>query len=649
MVQRTSFVSWRWLLVLASIVALSPAAFSGPTQGTDDSRIARAVAALVQRDHVSHHPLDREISERCLTTFLKELDGKKVFFYQSDVDGFMLQKDTLCEAIRRGDMKFAYQVFQTLLQRIDERVRMVDQILAGPLDFSNDDQVLKDGKLAHYARTPEEAYERWRQQIKLDLLVLKTSDKAERKEGKEARDKLTRRYHSLAKRLGQTSGDELLELYLNAFTTSFDPHTDYMSPDTLRDFNIAMGLNLEGIGASLMSDDGYTVVKKIIPGGALDKMNNDLTKADKKAGINLDDKIVGVGEGDAGPMVDVVDMKIRDVVKLIRGKPGTFVRLEVIPGNGRPRQVYKLAREKIELKDSEAQGKVFDVGRRADGAPYRVGIINLPSFYRDMAGERSRLANFRSTTRDVRMILDDFGRRGVDAVVVDLRDNGGGSLTEAISLTGLFIKDGPVVQVKDSNGVVKPLYDPDSDIVWSGPLVVMISKFSASASEIFAGAIQDYGRGLIVGDHSTHGKGTVQELKDVGHELLDIFNGPSLGALKITTQQFYRPDGDSTQKRGVVADIELPSLTDHLEGVAESDLDYHLPFDKVDPAPFQRFDDVNPTICDQIRRFSQQRIQAAKDFQKAERNIARYKEFKAKKYQTLNEEKFVKERAEMNA
>ena len=388
MIHRIAFVSrrsWRWLLVLALVAALCPVAWADPTApGPSDRQITLAVAAMVKQDHVSRHPLDKEISERCLTTFLKELDPMKVYFYQSDIDEFMRQKDDLCELIRRGDINFAYQVFHALLQRVDERVRTVDELLAGPLDFTADEQMVKDRDLAQYPRTPAEARDRWRKRIKYDLLVLKTSDKAEKKEGQEARDKLTRRYHSFAKRMHQTNSDELLELYLNAFTTSFDPHTDYMSPDTQKNFDIAMGLNLEGIGASLMSEDGYTVVKKIIPGGA----------ADKDGRLKLEDKIVGVGQGDEGDFVDVVDMKIGDVVKLIRGKPGTFVRLEVIPANGKKRQVYKIAREKIELKDSEAQGKVFDVGRRPDGTPYRIGVIKLPSFYRDMDGgapRRSRL------------------------------------------------------------------------------------------------------------------------------------------------------------------------------------------------------------------------------------------------------------------
>ena len=317
-----------------------------------------------------------------------------------------------------------------------------------------------------------------------------------------------------------------------------------------------------------------------------------------------------------------------------------------MPANDTPRKVVKVVREKIELKDSEAKGAIFETGRKADGTPYRVGVIDLPSFYRDMAGDRAGLPNFRSTTRDVHNILDDFNRKHVDAVILDLRYNGGGSLPEAISLTGLFIGEGPVVQVKDSEGRVQHLDDTGSEMVWSGPLVVLINKFSASASEIFAGAIQDYGRGLIVGDHSTHGKGTVQSLMDLGQTLLHLPG--AMGALKITTQQFYRPDGDSTQKRGVLADVELPSVTTHLD-VGEADLDYPVAFDSVAPLQYKHYNYISPAICDRLRQLSQQRVQASEKFQKVNRNIARYKEQKAKKFITLNEAKFLKEWADLSA
>lgn len=632
---RISFVV-RWLLLATLVVALCPAAWADPVAPTPkDRNIVYAVAQLMKRMHLSQHPFDKEISERCLTSFLKSLDPMKVYFYQSDVDEFMKKKDSLCDAIGNNDISFAYTVFRIFLQRVDERVKTVNELLAKPLDFTTDEMMVTNRDEAKYPRTPAEAVDRWRQRIKYDLLVLKSADKEDKKEGKEALEKLARRYNSFAKRMHQTNGEELLEMYLNAFTTAFDPHTDYMSPRTQKNFQIIMSLNLEGIGASLMSEDGYTVIKQIIPGGAADK--------DKR--IKLNDKIIGVGQNSEGEIVDVVDMKLNDVVDLIRGKPGTTVRLEIIPAAGSGKKIYKIAREKIALTDREARSKVFDMGKKPDGSPYRVGVIDLPSFYRDMEGEHRGQVDFKSTTRDVRVILEDFRSKGVDAVVLDLRRNGGGALNEAIDLTGLFINDGPVVQVKDGNGHVSLYDDNDPGVVWSGPLVVLISKFSASASEILAGAIQDYNRGLIVGDHSTHGKGTVQSLLDLGAKLFSI---PNMGALKITMQQFYRPDGDSTQRRGVESDIELPSITSHLD-VGEADLDYPLPFDKVASSNYKPFSDVTPEIVAQLRKLSEQRVQNSKEFQKVVRNIARYKEQKKKKYITLNEKKFLKERSELNA
>lgn len=654
-------LSARWLLVCVLVVTLCPMAWADPVApGSSDRHITLSVSSLLAQQHLSRHPLDKEMSERCLKTFLKALDPMKVYFYQSDIDEITKHKDELSDAIRKGDVSFAHTVFRTFLQRVDERVKTVDELLAIPHDFTIDEQMVVDRDATEYPRTPAEAYDRWRKRIKYDLLVQKVSKqedaeqksskdapkkdaakpetpKTAKEEEKESRDKLARRYHSFAKRMHQTDSEELLEMYLNSFTMSFDPHTSYMSPDSQKNFDIAMSLELEGIGASLQSEDGYTIVKKIIPGGA----------ADKDGRIKAEDKIVGVGQGDSGPIEDVIDMKLGDVVKLIRGTKNTVVRLEVMPEGSAERKVYKITREKIELKDSEAKGEIFEAGHKLDGTPYRVGVIDLPSFYRDMVGDRKGTPDFKSTTQDVLKILNDFKQKGVDAVILDLRRNGGGALNEAVSLTGLFINDGPVVQVKDSDGRVQSLNDQDSGIVWSGPLVVLISKFSASASEILAGAIQDYGRGLIVGDYSTHGKGTVQSLIDLGQKLFRLPNSPSMGALKITMQQFYRPNGDSTQKRGVLSDIELPSRTTHLD-VGEADLDYPVEFDKVAPLQYQHFNYVSPVVS-QLRKLSEQRVQTSEKFQKEIRNIARYKEQKAKKQVTLNEEKFLKERAEYNA
>lgn len=633
---------WVGALLVATILASFGALWSTapglaePTApSARDRQIALTVASLLRKDHLSKHPIDDEISQRGLKAFLKMLDPMKLYFVQADVDEFMKHQNDLDDWFRRGDISFAYQVFQVFLKRINERVALVDQLLAMKHDFTVDEEMLIDRKLATYAQSDAEIQDRWRKRIKFDLLMLK-ADK-EKKDGQAAIDKLTRRYHSFAKRMQQTDSDELLEMFVTALTNSFDPHTSYMSPSTLENFEIAMRLELEGIGAALKSEDGYTIVDKIIPGGA----------AAKQGGLKVEDRIVGVGQDADGPIEDVVDMKLSDVVKLIRGKKGTRVRLQVMSGPAGDRKIVEITRAKIELKDSEAQAKVFETGKKADGQPYKVGVIDLPSFYMDMNGAKLGLPDYRSTTRDVRKILGDFNAKGVDAVVLDLRRNGGGSLQEAINLTGLFTGEGPIVQVKDSDGRVQPYDDAEPAPVWKGPLVVLISKFSASASEILAGAIQDYQRGVVVGDHATHGKGTVQSLVELGTQLIR-FNPPQWGALKITMQQFYRPNGDSTQKRGVVSDVELPSLTTHLD-VAEADLDYPVAFDQVRPLQFRKFNLLNKSISDRLAAQSMERIKSSEDFQKLLKNISRYKSQKDRKYVTLNEKKFMEERAELNA
>jgi carboxyl-terminal processing protease len=624
----------RWLPVLLLIAGLCRIAGADPTApGPADRHIVLAVTSLVSHQHVSQHPLDKEISERCLKNFLKALDPMKFYFYQSDIDEFARHKDELCSAACKGDIGFAYVIFRRYLLRIDERLRMVDELLTEPVGFTVDETLATDRETAQYARNAADARDLWRRRIKFDLLVLKD----DKKEGKQARDKLSQRYHSIAKWMHQTSGDELLEMYLNSLTASLDPHSYYMSPDSQKDFEILMSLKLDGIGALLTNEDGCVAVKEISPGGPVDR--------DKR--IKVGDKIVGVGEGENGEIVDVLDMKIKNVVSLIRGKRGTKVRLTVIPVGAMERKVYTLARDKIELKDREAKGQVFEAGRQADGSPYRVGVIDLPKFYRDMSGDRQGQFDFKSATSDVRNILDGFRRKHVDAVVLDLRRNGGGSLPEAVDLTGLFIDQGPVVQVKDANGRVESLDDTSAGMAWPGPLVVLTGKLSASASEILAGAIQDYGRGLIVGDRTTHGKGTVQVLLDLGQQLFRMPNAPPMGMVGITMQRFYRPSGDSTQRRGVLADIELPSLTTCLD-TGEADQDYALEFDRVDPLRYHHCNDVSPAVCAHLRRLSQQRVRASEDFQKVVRNIARYKEQKARKFVALNEQKFLKERTELD-
>jgi len=629
-----------------------------------DHEIAAMVAERLQTKHLSKHPLDQEIARRAITQFVEMLDPMKVYFYQSDIQGFMAKQQDVVNGAKRGDIGLGYTMYRVFLKRLEERLKVAEEMLAVPHDFTVDEDMVFDPKATEFAKDQAEAREKWRKRVKYDLLDLKAErlekERAVRREKKapgkeqpkteekpllspaeqhqEDLQRLRNRYRSIAKRWHQVDNDELLELYLSAVSMSFDPHTSYMSPSTMDNFEIIMRLKLEGIGAALRSSEGYTVVETIVPGGA----------AEKDGRLKVGDKVVGVGQGRSGPIEDVVEMKLQDVVKKIRGPKGTVVRLQVVPEHGGDRNVIEITRAEIELKDKEARSTIFEAGRTSDGRAYRIGLIDLPSFYMDMAGARRGDPNFKSTTRDVREILERFNRQQVDAVVLDLRRNGGGSLQEAINLTGLFIGQVPVVQVRGLDGRTLHYNEEKGGIVWKGPLVVLISKYSASASEILAGAIQDYRRGLIVGDHSTHGKGTVQSLLDLSDELLRNPFAAKLGALKLTIQKFYRPNGDSTQLRGVLADVELPSMSTHRD-VGEADLDYPLAFDQVKPVQFIPFDMVNKPLVDEVNRLSAARRESSDDFKKLLKRIARYEEKKKLKRVTLNEKKFLDEWAEINA
>ena len=397
-----------------------------------------------------------------------------------------------------------------------------------------------------------------------------------------------------------------------------------------------MRLNLDGIGAQLTSEDGYTKLTSIVPGGA----------ADKDGRLKPGDRITAVGQGEEGAMEDVIDMKLDEVVRRIRGTAGTVVRLSVLPSAGGESQVVAITRAKINLEDSAARSQVVEHSKKADGTTFKVGYIDLPSFYMDMEGARSNSTSFRSTTRDVRKILNEFRDGGVDAVVLDLSRNGGGSLTEAINLTGLFIDRGPVVQVKDPEGQVQVYDDEEAGVSWSGPLVVMTSKESASASEILAGAIQDYGRGLIVGDPKTHGKGTVQSLYDVGRQFFN--SNMELGALKMTIQQFYLPAGKSTQREGVLSDVVLPNITAEFEN-GEADLDYALPNDTVPASRFTKYNMVKSSMLADIRNRSLDRVKKSDGFAKSLKIIDLYRAQKKEETYSLRRDDFLKRMAEMDA
>ena len=623
------------LLMLAAVLAAGPTVARPTEPSATDRQIALAVSLLMEKQHLAQKTIDDQASERCLESLLKTLDPLKLYFYQSDVDEFSASKHQLDDMVRRGDIRMAYRIFDRFLDRVDERIQVAMQQVEVEHDFTLDEEMVRDGDAATYAKSIAEANDKWRRRVKFEML----SQLADELTPEETREKLRRRYTSIRKRWDQTNNDELLEMYLTSLTTGFDPHSTYMSPSTLDNFEIQMRLKLDGIGASLRSEDGYTKVHQIIAGGA----------ADQDGRLKAGDEIIGVGQGTDGEMMDIVDMKLNDVVEQIRGKRGTVVRLEVRPAdNPKNRAIYDIVRQEIKLTESEARSIIIDWGQRPNGQPYKVGVISLPSFYMDMDAARKGDPNYKSTTRDVRRLLNEFNADGVDAVLVDLRFNGGGSLTEAVNMTGLFIDKGPVVQVKGPDGRSQPFVDPESGMVWSGPLVVLTNKFSASASEIFAGAMQDYNRGLIVGDDSTHGKGTVQQLYDVAQLLFRIRNDMNLGAMKLTIQQFYRPDGDSTQNTGVAADVVIPSLTSHLD-VGEADLDHALPFDRIASLRHDEYQMIDANIIGQLRTLSKDRIASSNDFAKDLKRINKYEEQKDRKTVTLNKEKFLAERAELDA
>ncbi len=601
---------------------------------TKNRQIALMVRGIVSSQHLTRHELDDEISERSLATFIDRLDPMKLYFLQEDVDAFESKKTEIDDMLKSGELQFAHDVFLKYMSRMEESITVVHHLIDAKHDFTVEEYINTDWDNLEFAKTREELTERWRKRIKYNFLVLK----GDKTEGEDARERLHRRYSSQLKQMEQTKSDDLLEIFLTSVTTSYDPHTTYMSPTSSENFEIQMRLNLDGIGAQLTLEDGYTKVTRIIPGGA----------ADKQGELKTGDRIVSVGQDTEGEMQEVIDMKLNDVVSLIRGKPGSTVRLGIIPEKSQETKVLTIKRAKIELKDSEARGEIIEHNLPGTKKTLRIGVINLPSFYMDMDAARKGVKDYRSTTRDCRRIIDEFNEEGIDGMIMDLSTNGGGSLTEAIDLTGLFIDLGTVVQVKDPSGRVQQYDDRNKGTSYDGPLVVLCSKFSASASEIFAGAIVDHGRGIVVGDSTTHGKGTVQNFLELGAQFFSINNPPNLGALKITTQQFYRPGGASTQQRGVYSDIILPSITDHLK-VSESDLDYPVPFDKVDDEVQEHLGARDEEIIAKLKAASEQRIEKSEDFQKLLTQIDEYKKQQKEKRISLVEEVFFAKRDENSA
>ncbi len=606
------------LAMLISVSAVT--AVDSATVTKDDGTTGRMVADMVSSRHINHPDIDDDLSERLLNRYVDVWDPQKLYFLQSDIDLFRTSSRKLDDQIRAGDVKFASTVFERYQQRMGERATLIGQLIDTEHDFSIEEEMVLDPDDHEWSKTEAELAERWRKRVKFDLLMLKLEDT----ELAEARTRLHKRYHRNRNLLKQTESHEVLELYLSSMTHCLD------------DFRINMELKLEGIGARLRYDDGYTVVEDVIKGGAA-AANGNLVKGDKIIGVDPD------GPGGSEEIIDVVEMKLSKVVDKIRGPSGTTVTLQVKKEEGGIED-YTMTRQTVKLTEQEVKGKIIEASTWLEGRPGRIGVLNIPSFYRDFR-EASRGGDFKSTSRDVKKVLARFREQGVDALIVDLRWNGGGALSEAIEVSGLFIPQGPIVQVREPNNAVTPYNDEDPDMYWRKPMVVVCNRLSASASEIFAGAIKDYRRGIVIGDKTTHGKGTVQNVMNVASRL-SLF-GKDRGALKLTISKFYRVNGDSTQNKGVVSDVVLPSIMNHRD-IGEDSLDNALAFDRIQRArylPFSAY--VNDGISRTLAQQSASRVSIDKDFQKVAQNVTRYTERKNRKTISLNEKTLRMEEEEL--
>jgi carboxyl-terminal processing protease len=619
--------SW-WLaaaLWLPSPVAQAPAAEPPNPQDIDT---ARTVAYFHEKAHFKKRAVDTpEMSRRTHKLFLDSFDPRKMFFLASDLKEFEADAPNHGANIKNGKLDFPQRVQARYLQRVQERNDWAQEFAQEKFDFAKEETIVLDAKTAEPAKSEADAKARWRTQIHYDVLQLIVDGKPET----EARERIQKRYRSLLRFARQRDKQELQEQYLTAMAMGFDPHSTYMSPKTLEEFEMSMRLRLIGIGALLENDDGKTMIKEIIPGGPADH--------DKR--LQPGDRISAVGQGPEGEMVDVEDMKLTNVVKLIRGAADTQVRMEVIPAKTQQRVTMVLTRTEVALDDKRAKGEVLEVPQpgAAPGQPgkaSRIGVLKIPSFYADQEGIRNGAANARSLTGDCERILGEFAAQGVDAVIVDLRFNGGGLLSEAISVSGLFVDEGAIVQVKSNEGQTKTHHDEQKGVAYDGPLVVLVNKFSASASEIFAGAIQDYGRGIVIGDSSTHGKGSVQQIIDLNQRRGFGGGGRGLGAAKLTLQMFYRVSGDSTQNRGVVSDVLLPSATDR-DDFSEAKLDFALEFDRIAPAEHATLALAPRAVVNKLGELSKGRQQSNPELAKHVARVDRAKKLGAQKTMTFNE------------
>jgi len=579
-----------------------------------------SVGRLLEEGHYTRQKLNEEVSKKFLQTYLELLDFSHLFFTQQDVDALNAKYgNSMAGDVLLGTLKPAYDIYALYTKRVDDRVAKIKELLKQPVDFKSNATVELSRQKSAWPKDEAEADQLWRGRITNELLQEHLSEHPI----EPAPQLVARRYDRLARNVHEQDKDEQIKLFLDALAQAYDPHSEYLSKADMKNFSINMGLSLVGIGAMLRSEDGYAKIESLVPGGP----------AQVDGRLKVGDRITAVAQGQAD-YVDVREMRLDKVVEMIRGKKGTRVRLLAIPSDATDpsrRKNVELVRDEIKLKDQEARADII-IRKDENGDPIKLGWLTLPSFYADMDKHQ------KSTTRDVLALLKRLKKENIAGLVVDLRRNGGGSLEEALSLTGLFLKSGPIVQTKDYNGSIRISSDPDAGIAYSGPLIILTSRQSASASEIFAAALQDYGRAVIVGDKNTFGKGTVQTILPIGRfaSLLGSHSDED-GALKLTIQKFYRVAGGSTQLHGVASDIVLPSLSD-LPEFGESALKNALPYDEVAKAKYTKWSDTHSLFVDQLRRRSEERAKNDPEFHYVMEDMDRLRHKIDENRITLNED-----------
>mgnify|MGYP002713153454 CR=1 FL=1 len=610
------------LVFLSAFIIAGNCAAKLPTHGNELlKQTGIEIVNQLKLHHYRYLSIDNDFSSALFTKYLDQLDPAKVYLVQSDIAELEKYRYSLDNALNKGELKPALEIYNRYHERLEARlhwlINHLEQRDEQIFDFNTPENLEIDRDTAQWANSSSALDQIWQKRLKNAALNLKLADKTP----DEITELLIKRYKNQLHRLDQTHLEDVFQLYMNVVTQSYDPHTEYFAPQRSESFNINMSLSLEGIGAVLQSEQEYTKVVRLVPGGPAD-LTNELHPADR---------IVGVAQ-EQEEMVDVIGWRLDEVVELIRGKKGTTVRLQVIPKDAENEQSKEvvIVRNKVLLEEQAAQKTVLDI--QSGENTYKIGVITIPTFYSDFAAYQRGDPDYKSTTRDVRKLIAELKEEQIDGIIIDLRNNGGGALSEANALTGLFIKTGETVQIRDARGAVRILRDADPEILYEGPLAVMVNRLSASASEIFAGAIQDYQRGIIIGGQ-TFGKGTVQTLVPLKE-----------GQLKITQAKFYRVSGESTQHQGVMPDILLPSMID-TKDIGEDALDDALPWDTIRPVLHKKLGSIK-LLTTELEQMHQARVSDNPDYLHRLAQIERIEQNRNRKVVSLNEAERLKEQDE---